>query len=413
MPKLSAHPTHLNERIKSLDILRGFALLGILLINILLFALPNAAFSNPSVMGELSSSDHFSYYLVHVFGELKFMTMFSILFGAGILLFITRLENKEIDGSKIHIRRMLWLLLFGMIHAYFIWFGDILVAYSLIGLIAVLLRKMKDQWKIVLCVILYLIPMGFFYMIGSLFESMPKEMAADAMKDFSPSQDLLKAEIDLYQVGSWFDIFVKRAKLNMNYQVGSFFMLSMWRTTGMMLLGMVLLNKGILSAEKSKLFYLILAVVGLTVGTLFSNEGIHQMIEAKWEVIHFFKFGYQFNYFGSLFTSLGYIGLIILIYQMKILQFLTKALEAVGRMAFTNYLCQSIICSIIFYSYGFGMFARFSRIELLALVALIWIFQMISSYYWLKYYRMGPFEWLWRYLTYKEKPQLSLNVKHQ
>jgi len=178
-------------------------------------------------------------------------------------------------------------------------------------------------------------------------------------------------------------------------------------------LGMVLLNKGILSAEKSKLFYLILAVVGLTVGTLFSNEGIHQMIEAKWEVIHFFKFGYQFNYFGSLFTSLGYIGLIILIYQMKILQFLTKALEAVGRMAFTNYLCQSIICSIIFYSYGFGMFARFSRIELLALVALIWIFQMISSYYWLKYYRMGPFEWLWRYLTYKEKPQLSLNVKHQ
>ncbi len=413
MPNLPAYPTQLNERIKSLDILRGFALLGILLINILLFALPNASFSNPSVMGELSASDHFSYYLVHVFGELKFMTMFSILFGAGILLFITRLENKEIDGSKIHIRRMLWLLVFGMLHAYFIWFGDILVAYSLIGLIAVLLRKMKDQWKIVLCVILYLIPMGFFYMIGSFFESMPKEMADEAMKDFSPSPELLSAEIDLYQVGSWLEIFVKRAKLNMNYQIGSFFMLSLWRTTGMMLLGMVLLNKGVLSAQKSKLFYLILAIVGITVGTLFGNEGIHRIVETKWEVIHYFKFGYQFNYFGSLFTSLGYIGLIILIYQMKILQFLTKALEAVGRMAFTNYLCQSIICSIIFYSYGFGMFARFSRIELLALVALIWIFQMISSYYWLKFYRMGPFEWLWRYLTYKEKPQLSLNVKHQ
>lgn len=82
-------------------------------------------------------------------------------------------------------------------------------------------------------------------------------------------------------------------------------------------------------------------------------------------------------------------------------------------MAFTNYLCQSIICSIIFYSYGFGMFARYSRAELLLWVLSIWTFQLISSVIWLKYYKMGPFEWLWRYLTYKEKPQFSMNVKYQ
>ena len=162
MTSLSAKPTLRNERIQSLDILRGFALLGILLINIQLFGLPNASFSNPSVMGELSASDYIFYYFVNVFGELKFMTIFSILFGAGILLFINRLNDKGFDGSKFHIRRMMWLLLFGMLHAYLIWFGDILVAYAIVGLIAVLLRKLKDSWKIILCALLYLIPMGFF-----------------------------------------------------------------------------------------------------------------------------------------------------------------------------------------------------------------------------------------------------------
>ncbi|BAX80771.1 DUF418 domain-containing protein [Labilibaculum antarcticum] len=413
MTSLSATPTFFNERIRSLDILRGFALLGILLINIQLFALPNASFTNPSVMGELSSSDYFSYYFVNVFVELKFMTIFSILFGAGILLFINRLNERGLDGSRFHIRRMMWLLLFGMLHAYFIWFGDILVAYAIVGLIAVLLRKMKDSWKIVMCAVLFLIPMGLFYIVGSSFESMPPEMAKEVMADFSPGPKLLTAEIDLYQVGSWFDIFVKRAQLNMNYQIGSFFMLSLWRTTGVMLLGMVLLTNGVLTAKKSKLFYFSMAILGIGIGTLFSNEGFHRIVETKWEVIHFFKYGYQFNYFGSLFSSLGYIGLIILIYQLKIMQFLTKGFEAVGRMAFTNYLCQSIICSIIFYSYGFGMFARYSRTELLIWVLLIWTFQLISSTIWLKYYKMGPFEWLWRYLTYKEKPQLSMNVKYQ
>lgn len=399
-------PTQSKERIKSLDILRGFALLGILIINIQLFGLPNASFANPSVMGELSNNDLISYFFVHVFGELKFMTIFSILFGAGTILFISRLDAKELDGSKLHVRRMLWLLLFGMIHAYLIWFGDILVAYSIIGLIAVLMRKMKDGWKIFLSLVLFIIPMGFFFLVGSFIENMPPSMAEEAMQEFAPSQELLQKEIDLYQIGSWLDIFIKRVQLNMNYQIGAFFLLSVWRTTGMMLLGMVLLNKGILSAQKSKLFYLVMAILGIGLGTLFSNEGFNRIIESNWNAAYFYKIGYQFNYFGSLFSSLGYIGLVILIFQLKILGFLTKGLEAVGRMAFTNYLCQSIICSIIFYSYGFGMFAEFSRMELLILVLIVWAFQIISSYYWLKYFRMGPFEWLWRYLTYKEQPQL-------
>lgn len=409
----SLNPTNPKERIRSLDILRGFALLGILLINIQLFALPNAAFSNPTVLGEMTIADYISYYFVHVFGELKFMTLFSILFGAGILLFINRLDARGMDGAKFHVRRMMWLLLFGMIHAYFIWFGDILVAYALIGLIAVLLRKLSDNWKVATVVLLYFIPMLLFYLIGSLIGSMPEEMMKAEMKDFFPTPEMLQAEIDLYQNGSWIDIFAKRAELNMNYQIGSFFMLSMWRTTGMMLLGMVLLNKGVLSAAKSKRFYAIMAGAGIGVGTFISNEGYFQLVNHNWDVVHYFKAGYQYNYFGSLFSTLGYMGLVMLIYKLNILQFLMKGLEAVGRLAFTNYLCQSIICSMLFYSYGFGLFGEFTRSQLMLWVLGIWIFQMISSWYWLKYYKMGPFEWLWRYLTYKEKPQLSLNVKYQ
>ena len=405
-----AAPTSLSERISSLDILRGFAILGILFINIQLFALPNASFANPLVLGEMSSLDSFAYWLVHVFAELKFMTIFSILFGAGILLFVNRLSEKGIDGSKIHIRRMMWLLLFGMIHAYFIWFGDILVAYSIIGLIAVLLRKMRDVWKMVLFMVLYLIPMLFFYAVGMFMESMPEKMMEESMAEMFPSAESLANEIDLYQNGSWLDIFVKRMELNMHYQVGGFFMLSLWRTTGVMLLGMVLLNKGILSGKKSKLFYGIMTFIGLVIGMVISNYGANEMAYNEWDAIHYFKFGYQYNYLSSIFTSLGYIGLIILLYQVKFLQFLMKGFEAVGRLAFTNYLCQSVICSIIFYSYGFGLFGEYTRFELLFWMFGIWIFQMTSSYIWLKYYRMGPLEWLWRYLTYKERPQLSLNV---
>jgi uncharacterized protein len=177
-----------------------------------------------------------------------------------------------------------------------------------------------------------------------------------------------------------------------------------------MLLGMILLDKGILSAQKSKLFYALLAIVGILAGTLISHYGVNEMSKNKWEMVHYFKAGYLYNYFASILTSLGYIGLIILLHRVKILQFLMKAFEAVGRMAFTNYLCQSVICSIIFYSYGLGLFGKFSRFELLFWMVGIWVFQMISSYLWLKHYRMGPVEWLWRSLTYR-KPQLSLNVK--
>jgi uncharacterized protein len=410
MQESQAVPTTLNERIRSLDILRGFALLGILFINIQLFALPNASFANPLVFRELNELDELAYWLVHVFAELKFMSLFSILFGAGVLLFVRRLEERGIDGVQMHIRRMMWLLLFGMIHAYFIWFGDILVAYSIIGLIVILFRKFKFSRKIALVIVLYLIPMLFFYAIGSLFESMPEALRNESMTDFLPSKEALDVEINLYQNGSWIDIFIKRVQLNLNYQIGSFFILSVWRTTGLMLLGMILLDKGILSAQKSKLFYALLAIVGILAGTLISHYGVNEMSKNKWEMVHYFKAGYLYNYFASILTSLGYIGLIILLHRVKILQFLMKAFEAVGRMAFTNYLCQSVICSIIFYSYGLGLFGKFSRFELLFWMVGIWVFQMISSYLWLKHYRMGPVEWLWRSLTYR-KPQLSLNVK--
>lgn len=413
MAEFSIEPTQKEQRIKSLDVLRGFAILGILIINIQFFARPSSAFANPSVMGNLSRSDFFSYYVSLVFGELKFMTIFSILFGAGILLFVNRLHEKNLNGEKYHIRRMMWLFLFGMLHAYFIWFGDILVAYSLIGMLAVLLRKISDSWKMVLFSALFLIPMFFFYLIGHHLETLPEAMVQEVMPDFKPNAEAILTEINLYQTGSWLDIFMKRAQLNLNFQIGSFFMFSLWRTVGMMLLGMVLLKNGVLTAQKSKLFYLLMAIIGIGLGTLISNRGFFEIVDSNWDIVHYFKIGYQFNYMGSLFSSLGYVGLVILIQKLNILQILMKALEAVGRMAFTNYLCQSIICSLIFYSYGFGLFGSFSLYELLAWVVGIWIFQLISSSIWLKYYKMGPFEWLWRYLTYKEKPQLILNVKYE
>ncbi len=134
--------------------------------------------------------------------------------------------------------------------------------------------------------------------------------------------------------------------------------------------------------------------------------GVARNFAENWEPLYDIPFGSQFNYWGSIVVSLGWVGLVMLVYRQSWLRLVTQALAAVGRMAFTNYLMQTLICTTIFYGYGFGLFGRVERVGQIGIVFGVWIFQLVVSPLWLRFFRFGPAEWLWRCLTYLKCPPL-------
>jgi len=257
----------------------------------------------------------------------------------------------------------------------------------------------------------FFIPIFIFFLLGTALSFAPEQIYQEAIKDWGPEMEILQKEIDLYQYGSWMDIFGKRIQLTFQIQVAGFILMSFWRVISMMILGMLLYREGILTGQKSRKYYFFMAIGGISSGILIACWGLNQTISSNWDMAHYYRIGYPTNYIASLPMTLGYLGLVLWIYQLKIVDFLMKGLAAVGRMAFTNYLCQTVICSLLFYSYGFGLFGKLDRMDLLGVVVTIWIVQFGYSLLWLQKFHMGPMEWCWRYLTYKEKPQFKRKEK--
>jgi len=179
-----------------------------------------------------------------------------------------------------------------------------------------------------------------------------------------------------------------------------FFMYYLWRTVGMMLIGMALFKWGVLSAERSKRFYAVTVVVGFVVGLPLVWTGIGARFADGWSVPWSFFNGSQYNYWGSAFVALAYISIVMLIVKSGVLARCVRTFAAAGRMAFTNYLMQTVICTTIFYGHGFGLFGSVPRSGQILIVFAVWIFQLWFSTFWLERFRFGPAEWLWRTLTY-------------
>ena len=170
-----------------------------------------------------------------------------------------------------------------------------------------------------------------------------------------------------------------------------------------MLLGMALFKLGMLSAQRSKGFYLTFVGIALAIGIPVILYGIHYQFEIDWEAPRFFFLGTQFNYWASVLVALGWISLVMLLCQGNWLPSVQRALAAVGRTAFSNYILQTIICTTIFYGHGFGLFGQVERSSLALIVIAIWVVQLPLSVVWLRHYRYGPLEWLWRSLAYWER----------
>jgi uncharacterized protein len=405
-PALPLAPVGTEERIASIDVLRGVALLGILTINIWSFALPEEALESPRVWGGFTGADFLAWAGTHLLCEQKMMSIFSMLFGAGLLLQGRRAEARGRAGNRLTRRRLLWLLVFGLLHAYLLWDGDILVPYALCGLVVYRFRGLSPAKQILLGLAVFLVAVPLVGGLGLLMQY--------ARTGTTPAQQELRPVVDLVSPGSDTDINDEIAMYRGNYQgllrhrAGN----SIWEETvgfvtwsgpragGLMLLGMGLMQMGVFSAARPFRFYAALTALGYGLGLPTVAWGAYQLIAHDFDGVYSYQIGGQFNYVGSLFVALGHVGAVMLLGKAGALPRLQARLAAVGRMAFSNYLMQTVLCTGLFYGWGFGLFARLGHAELLGVVAAVWLIQLTVSPLWLRCFRFGPMEWLWRSLTY-------------
>jgi uncharacterized protein len=389
-------------RIRSLDVLRGVALLGILVMNIQSYAMPGVAYMNPTAYGDLSGWNGAVWAGSHLFFDQKMITIFTMLFGAGLLVFAST-KSDPVVARRLHRRRMLWLMLFGLLHAHLFWYGDILYTYALVGLIAFRSRDRGPRWLIVKGTLIVAVASMIFLFIGWSMRYWPPEAIGRFVSNsWQPQADVLAHEIDAYR-GGWLSQMPTRSLTALMFETMMVLMFALWRVWGVMLVGMALFKLKVLDASLPSRTYRRLAAVGFGLGLPIVALGLWLNVRNGWRAEFSFGYGSQFNYWGSLFVALGWIAVVMLVVRSGDLAGLTGRLAAVGRTAFTNYIAQTIICTSIFYGHGFGLFGRVDRAGQLGIVVAIWIVQLAVSPMWLRRYQYGPLEWLWRSLTYRSR----------
>ena len=383
--------------------LRGFAVLGILVMNIQSFAMPGAAYINPTAYGDLSGANLITWLAGYLLVDQKFMSLFSFLFGAGICLFAERAEARSSGSSGLHYRRMFWLLVFGLAHAYLLWSGDVLVAYSLCGSVIFLFRNRSPRTLAVIGLALFSVASGVSIAIGMVPGILPAEELVELAAMWMPDAAKIDAELLAYRSG-WLTQQAHRVPATLAMHTEILPIETLWRSAGIMLMGMGFYRWRVLSANRSNLFYRRLALIGLGVGMPVVAAGAWWNFAGDWSLDRSMFLGSQFNYWGSLAMAFGYVGLTMLAVRRGWLPGLQARLSATGRMAFTNYMAQTLICTTIFYGHGFGLFGRLDRWQLAIAAIAVCVIQLWWSPLLLKRSRYGPLEWSWRALTYWRLP---------
>ena len=424
----SIGPVSREDRIPALDALRGVALLGILLMNIAGFAFHPATYDDPTVAGGSTGSNLWFWIVNHVLFEGKMRALFSMLFGAGVIVLTARGEAKGVNMADIYYRRLLWLMLFGIAHAYLLWYGEILYPYALCGLVLYPFRKMRPRGLIIIATVSLAFMTAFITF--DAFEKRDKQQkamqAARLRLEGKPVSDELKKveekyladlkeskptpaqvkEDDAKWTGGFVSAMKRRAEIVMMWHGMPLYMAWNFDLFAMMFLGMALFHLGVLSARRSMKFYAVLALIGYSIGVPLHSYTASLIVANNFDsVTHAFAvIPYEF---GRTVVALSHMGVLFLVMKAGLLRWLTSALAAVGQMAFTNYLMHSVICYTIFYAFGYH--GKLQRIDTLYILLAIWTFQLITSPLWLRYFRFGPLEWVWRSLTYWKRQPFRLN----
>ena len=416
-------PINEKFRIRSIDTLRGFALLGILLLNIIAFSGPLAAYFDPSAGNEVSGLNLAITMFVDIWGEGAFRAIFSMLFGAGLLIFFAKPDAKEEELRSLYYRRT-WLLVgFGLFNAYvLLWVGDILYAYGVTGLVLYFFRNLSAS-KLALCsIILFLflafIHTGQYFYTKSLYIDYREAISLSEVNELSEAHKQSLENWDEYlqnqqatpeqlvfeanaRSQGYIENFIFTAPINIIFQTVLFLINGFWDAAAMMLLGMALMKWNVYDASRDLSFYSKMTALGFAIGLVINS----------WEEVIYVSRGFEPFFsatarptydLGRLAMALGYTGMVMILCKLEILSTVRHALACVGQMALTNYLAQTVICNTIFLGFGFGMWGKMQRYEIYFVVLGIWVFQLIFSVAWLQRYRFGPAEWLWRSLTYRK-----------
>ncbi|HXH16264.1 MAG TPA: DUF418 domain-containing protein [Sphingomonas sp.] len=394
-------------RIVTLDLIRGVAVMGILAANIAAFALPEFAYMTPASMGPPSTSDLFAWVATFILVDGKMRGLFSVLFGASMLLVIDRAEANDEDAATVHFRRMAWLFAFGIAHLYLLWWGDILAHYALVGALAFIFVRLPVRWLIaiaLLCIGIQIVQLAGLaaYAFDTHAAAHAPGASAKAIEKWQkladqfgqPSPAAIAQDLAIGRSG-WANMVAWRWA-NVTGPV-TFLTIGGPETLGFMLLGMAGLRSGFLTGAWSRRAYIAVAALGLGTGV------IGYALIAAYAIAHGFAAHYVALSWLTLATPLrppmiaGYAAAIILLAQPG--GWLTTRITAAGRMAFSNYLGTTLICTTLFYGHGFGLFGYLPRATLYAIVLLIWIAMLAWSKPWLDRFRYGPLEWLWRSLS--------------
>lgn len=428
----SIGPVSGEDRIAFVDVVRGLALLGILMMNVLTFGLPERAYSNPNYGGGTDPINVGTWVGIYLAGEGKMRALFSMMFGAGCLLFLNRgiAKGGGIEVADYYFRRTFWLMIFGICHAFLLWWGDILYPYALMGFLLFLFRQFSVRALIVTSsVMLLLLTAGMtadafdtrktwakYQAIQNLdLESI--ELSKDQKEELEEGQKLrdklypkpekIQEEIDAYR-GSYVQNIKERAKAVWRFHKLPIYFPFLWDMLSMMLLGMALLRTGVLTAARSNAFYWKMAAIGFVSGLAINGTAMFLQLRHNFDPVRgiFDMTTYEI---GRVPMALCYIAVLALVFKAGRAAWLTQRLRAVGRMAFSNYIAHSLICSVIFYGgYGFGLIGKLERWQLYIVVVGIWIFNLLWSPIWLRRFRFGPLEWVWRSLTYWKRQPMRI-----
>lgn len=391
------------NRFDSIDILRGFALLGILPMNMVSFAMPETSMFSMKALDPLfpyEGLNRWVHNLTTLFFDMKMMSIFSMLFGVGVLLFAGKARSREelatVRGRWF--RRCGWMMTFGMLHAYLIWHGDILVLYATCGL---LFLWWVRRWSPAVlaavggCAILF----GAFIwvLMGLSLNLAPPEAIVEVTAMLAPTAEQIQDKVDIFQSG-WSAIQPERAAFAIESQL--YIPFFGWINAGLMLIGMALYKWNIVTAQRSIRFYAVMAAICYAIGLPLVWYSVMLREQLTGDAANLFAFGMLPNVIGSLPVALGHIATIMLIVKLGALQAVQRVLAAVGRTAFSNYIFQSVVATLIFYGYGFGLYGQLDRPQQWFVVLGIWAVQITLTLLWLRAFQFGPLEWLWRCLTY-------------
>ncbi len=395
-----AAPLPPGQRILSLDVLRGVAVLGILPINIESFAMIGIASLNPTAWGSLVGLEGWVFNLSYLLAEQEFMTLFAMLFAAGMLMIIDRVEAAGRNAAGLHYRRALALFAIGAAHAYLLWHNDVLAPYAQCALLVYPLRHAPPRALLVAGLLLYAGYTGYTLFQRAGLESMPAESRVLMEAVWAGHPDTIADEVAAHR-GPWLDHVRFRApNVLMNHTL-RFLTWTLPRIGGVMLIGMALYRWGVFGTGLSLRFFASLGVAGLLAGVSIRGYGLMRDHAEAWSHAYSRYYGYQFVYWGSLCSAFGYLGVVTWLVRSHVLDRASSALAVVGRFTLSNYLLQTLICTTLFYGFGLGWFGTVSRKGQLAVVVAVWAVQVAASLLWARFFRFGPVEALWRAVSYQ------------